>query len=31
MAWMVKCFAAGEAEGIERPQLEPVIRTNFIR
>ena len=31
MAWMVKCFAAGKANGIERPALEPIIRTNFIR
>ena len=31
MVWMVKCFAAGKAAGIEPPSLEPVIRTNFIR
>ena len=31
MAWMVKCFAAGKAAGIERPALEPIVRTNFIR
>lgn len=31
MAWMVKCFAAGKAAGVEPPALEPVVRTNFIR
>ena len=31
MAWMVKCFAAGKAAGIESPVLEPTVRTNFIR
>jgi multimeric flavodoxin WrbA len=31
MAWMVKCFAAGRAAGVESPVLEPVVRTNFIR
>ncbi len=32
MAWMIKCFAAGDAAGIERPASpEPRIATNFIR
>ena len=31
MAWMVKCFAAGKAAGVEPPVLEPIVRTNFIR
>lgn len=31
MAWMVKCFAAGKAAGIELPTLDPIVRTNFIR
>ena len=31
MAWMVKCFAAGKTAGVERPALEPIVRTNFIR
>ena len=31
MAWMLKCFAAGKAAGIDMPTLEPAVRTNFIR
>ena len=31
MAWMIKSFAAAKAAGIEKPQREPVQRTNFIR
>ncbi|MBO5642463.1 MAG: flavodoxin family protein [Kiritimatiellae bacterium] len=31
MAWMLKCFAAGKAAGISVPELEPCMRTNFIR
>jgi len=31
MAWMLKCFVAGKEAGIVPPELEPVIRTNFIR
>jgi multimeric flavodoxin WrbA len=31
MAWLIKCIEAGKAAGIERPEREPVIRTNFIR
>ena len=31
MAWLLKCIEAGKAAGIEFPEAEPVIRTNFIR
>ncbi len=31
MAWMLKCFEAGKAAGILLPELEPCVRTNFIR
>lgn len=31
MAWLIKCIEAGKAAGIERPQGEPKIKTNFIR
>lgn len=31
MAWLIKCINAGKQAGIERPEQEPVIRTNFIR
>lgn len=31
MAWLLKCIEAGKAAGIEFPQSEPPIRTNFIR
>ena len=31
MAWMLKCFQAGRAAGVQPPELEPVVRTNFIR
>ena len=31
MAWLLKCIAAGKAAGIETPQNEPRISTNFIR
>lgn len=31
MAWLLKCIDAGKAAGIEFPEAEPVIRTNFIR
>ena len=31
MAWMIKCFEAGRAVGIEFPEQEPRIQTNFIR
>ncbi|MDD3253171.1 MAG: flavodoxin family protein [Lachnospiraceae bacterium] len=31
MAWLLKCIEAGRAAGIERPQGEPTVRTNFIR
>ncbi len=31
MAWLLKCVEAGRTGGIEFPQPEPIIRTNFIR
>ena len=31
MAWLIKCIEAGKAAGIDRPERESVIRTNFIR
>ena len=31
MAWLLKCIAAGRAQGILPPQAESGIRTNFIR
>ena len=31
MAWMIKCFEAGKAVGIEFPEQEERIATNFIR
>ncbi len=31
MAYVIKCFAAAKEVGIEPPQREKVIRTNFIR
>lgn len=31
MAWMLKCIDAGEKAGIEKPQPEQKIKTNFIR
>lgn len=31
MAWLLKCIEAGRAAGIEPPEREPLIRTNFIR
>jgi len=31
MAWLIKCIEAGKDVGVEFPQREPVIRTNFIR
>lgn len=31
MAWMLKCIEAGKAAGIEYPQTEQKIKTNFIR
>lgn len=30
MAWLLKCIEAGRNAGIEKPQLESVVRTNFI-
>lgn len=31
MAWLLKCIEAGKAAGIECPEQEKIIRTNFIR
>lgn len=31
MAWLIKCIEAGKQAGIEKPEYEAVIRTNFIR
>ena len=31
MAWILKCLEAGKAAGIELPQLEAPIKTNYIR
>lgn len=31
MAWLLKCIEAGNAAGIEKPQREPKINTNYIR
>lgn len=31
MAWMLKCFQAGRDAGVKPPELEPVVRTSFIR
>lgn len=31
MAWMLKCIEAGKKAGVETPQAEPKIKTNFIR
>ncbi len=31
MAWLLKCIAKGKENGIEPPQLEAKIKTNFIR
>ena len=31
MAWLLRCIAAGKASGIERREIRPKRRTNFIR
>ena len=31
MAWLIKCIEAGKEKGINYPEREPVIRTNYIR
>ena len=31
MAWLLRCIEAGKARGIEPPEQEPVVKTNFIR
>jgi len=31
MAWLLKCIEIGKANGIDKPEKEPAIRTSFIR
>jgi hypothetical protein len=31
IAWILKCIDAGRKSGVQRPEYEPVVRTNFIR
>ncbi len=31
MAWLLKCIEAGRTAGIEKPEYETIVRTNFIR
>lgn len=31
MAWLLKCIEAGKEKGIDFPEREPVIRTNYVR
>ncbi len=31
MAWLIKCIKVGADSGVKMPEIEPVIRTNFIR
>lgn len=31
MAWLLKCVAAGKQQGVNFPEAEPKVRTNFIR
>lgn len=31
MAWLLKCIAAGRAQGVSLPDAERTYRTNFIR
>lgn len=31
MAWLLKCIEAGDKNGVQRPQREEKIKTNFIR
>ena len=31
MAWLLKCIEAGKKEGIDFPEREPAIKTNYIR
>ncbi len=31
IAWILKCIDAGKKNGVQRPEYEPIVRTNFIR
>ena len=31
MAWLLKCMEAGKAIGVNFPEREPGVKTNFIR
>jgi hypothetical protein len=31
MAWLIKCIEAGKKSGIEMPEQEAKVKTNFIR
>jgi hypothetical protein len=31
MAWLLKCMEAGKASGVNFPEREPGVKTNFIR
>ncbi|MBQ8426279.1 MAG: flavodoxin family protein [Clostridia bacterium] len=31
MAWLLKCIKAGKDSGVKTPDLEPAVRTNFVR
>jgi multimeric flavodoxin WrbA len=31
MAWLLKCIKAGKDAGVELPELEPAVKTNFVR
>ena len=31
MAWLLKCIDAGKSAGIDKPQQEAKIKTNYIR
>lgn len=31
MAWLLKCIDAGKKAGIQKPEYEPKVKTNFIR
>ena len=31
MAYLLKCLDAGAKSGVEKPEIEPKVKTNFIR